>query len=372
MRIVAKTKDFKKALGIGAQFAGKNKVMPALSNVKITTKDNRIKFESSDQHNFMRKFSAVVSCDQDGSFLVDFSSLNGYVGLILTEEFTMYIDFSTLQMKIKHDMGEFSMPILKSDGFPDFPQCAEPKKIQIGADIFGNWCNIAQLYAARDEFKPQMSGMHIFVKDGEIGYCATDAHTLATDKVKYYGEPIDDLGATIDITSLKAIQQLLKMENDTDNFTLEVTDKNAFVKAGTSTVVCRLTEGAYPNFRAVIPKENDKEVKFSKDAMANALKRASMAAPNTYLCKMNVEPGSVSLTMEDLDFSKKTEDKVTAVCTDNIIIGVNWQKLLLVLEGIDTDSVLCKFSNEGRPLLFHEDSEESNKTILLMPMMLNK
>lgn len=372
MRIVAKTKDFKKALTIGAQFAGKNKVMPALSNVKITTKDNRIKFESSDLHNFMRKFSTVVSCDQDGSFLVDYASLNGYVGLIPTEEFTMYIDYSTLQLCIKHEIGEFSMPVMKSEGFPDFPQSGETKKIQISADLFGNWCSLAQLYAARDQFKPQMSGMHIFVKDGEIGYCATDAHTLATDKVKYYGDAIDDFGATIEITSLRAIQQLLKMENDTDNFTLEVTDKNAFVKVGTSTVVCRLTEGAYPNFRAVIPQENDKEVRFSKEDMANALKRASMAAPNTFLCKMNISQGSISITMEDLDFAKKTEDKVPATATDNLIIGVNWQKLISVLEGIDSDSVVCKLSNESRPLLFHEDSEESNKTILLMPMMLNK
>lgn len=372
MRIVAKTKDFKKALSIGAQFAGKNKIIPALSNVKITTKDNRIKFESSDQHNFMRKFGTVVSCDQDGSFLVDYSALNGYVGLIPTEEFVMYVDFTTLQMTIKHDMGEFSMPILKSETFPEFPQSTESKKIQIEAGLFADWCALAQLYAARDEFKPQMSGMHIFIKDGEIGYCATDAHTLATDKVKYYGETVEDFGVTLDITSLRAIQQLLKIENDTDNFTLELTDKNAFVKAGTSTVVCRLVEGAYPNFHSVIPKDNDKVVRFSKEDMANALKRASMAAPNTFLCKMNIEPGSISITMEDLDFAKKTEDKVVATSTDSITIGVNWQKLILVLEGIDSDLVVCRLSNEGRPLLFHEDSEGINKTIILMPMMLNK
>lgn len=371
MRIVAKTKEFKKALNIGGQFAGKNKMIPALTNVKIATKGNRFKIESSDFRNFCRKFGNVQSCDQDGSFLVDYASLNGYIGLVPSEEFTMYIDSQTNTMIIKHDNGQFSLPVSEPMTFPEFTTADSMNKVVIDADVFGEWLNISQLYASRDEFRPQMSGMHLFVKDGNIGFCATDAHTLGTDSIRYHGGHIEDFGITIDVSSLRAIQQLLKMENDTDNFSIEFSDKNAFVKVGTSTVGCRLVEGQFPNFRAVIPDNNDKVVRFKREDMAYALRRTSMAASTTYLCKLRIEPAGIYVSMEDLDFSKKTVDKVDADADFSLEIGVNWQKLLLVLEGLNTETVICKLADSTRPLVFHEDNKVSQKTILVMPMLLS-
>ena len=72
----------------GGAFAGKSKIMPILNNVCITTKDNRIRVESSDSENYIRSYG---HCDSTSniSFCVNAKEFMSYIDLLSEEILTM-------------------------------------------------------------------------------------------------------------------------------------------------------------------------------------------------------------------------------------------------------------------------------------------
>ena len=69
MKITAKTKEFCKLLQVGGAFAGKSKLMPLATFVKVTTKGSRIKIESTDYNNSIKEYGEVDACEGITTYL---------------------------------------------------------------------------------------------------------------------------------------------------------------------------------------------------------------------------------------------------------------------------------------------------------------
>lgn len=371
MKIIAGTKAFTKSLNIGGHFAGKSNINPYAGCVKITTKNNRIKIESTDMQNSIRKFDEVIECNADGTFCVAYSDLYSYLSAISSPQVELNHLESEKKLEIKHESGIFCLPTIDTEGYPSFPlnKDKELPTIRIDHSLFEGWIAKAQNFAGHDELRPIMSSMYVYIKDGRIGYCATDSHVLITDQAEYEDKE-DDRFVVIDVASLKAVQSVLKSEKSNKPVEIEIDDKSAFVKVGQSTVRCRLLEGNYPNFRAVIPANNNIETRVKKEDLLDALRRASMGTPTTGLCRLNIQEKTMRITMEDLDRAQKGEETLAVASNGQIEIGVNFQKLATALLAIDGDEVILKLSEPNRAFLLNEVEPTAQKVILVMPMMM--
>ena len=110
--------------------------------------------------------------------------------------------------------------------------------------------------------------------------------------------------------------QLLKnvLQGSEENITVEFNETNAQFRFGDTTLTCRLVEGKYPNYEAVIPKENPNILEIDRDLLLNSVRRVSIFSnKTTHQIRLKIAGSALQISAEDYDFSNKAEERLSAI-----------------------------------------------------------
>jgi DNA polymerase-3 subunit beta len=140
-------------------------------------------------------------------------------------------------------------------------------------------------------------------------------------------------------------------------------------------MICRLVEGRYPNYNAVIPTNNPYHIVIDRVAFLNALKRVSIFAnQSTSLVKLAITESQIELTSQDIDFSTSAEETVPCQYEgEPLIIGFKAEFLIDIVSNLETADIVINLADPSRAGLFLpiENEAEEDLIMLLMPMLLN-
>ena len=112
---------------------------------------------------------------------------------------------------------------------------------------------------------------------------------------------------------LKFLVHLLKNIIDSDHqVTIEYNNSNAKFNMDELTVICRLIDGQYPNYEAVIPNENPNVLTIDRSLLLSSLKRVSIFSnKTTHQVRLKIAGAELNISAEDVDFSNKAEERLT-------------------------------------------------------------
>ena len=363
-KIELNKKEFIKCLGIGGTFAGKSKLMPILDCVKIKVSNGHLKAVSSDTNNAINRSMEVINADNDIAFCVNFKDLMSYVKLISAETFTLSVDESNVE--IKHTNGKIKLPLLNAEDFPTLMADADSKTIVMSSALLNNWIVDARNFTANDELRPQMNGIYFYAKEGEIGCCGTDGKSLFVDNER---TDVEDFSFILNKEAFAAVCEICQ---DCENITLKIGSSNVMFIGNGNSVLARLQEGRYPNFKSVIPTLNPIKVKVDRKEFISSINRCRLGASSaSSLIKLEVEGFTMNIIGEDFDFNKSAVENIAVEAEGSITIGFNADNLLKILNIISTDRCVLSMSDANRPCLVTEDNTESNKIFLQMPMRID-
>lgn len=356
-------KNFIEALTIGGAMVGNGNVLPILDNVKIDICLDGFSVQSSNGENWVIKKSEIVSTDGEYSFVVDAGVLVKVLKSLIEEEVTICVDNSRLI--IEHFKGVIEMPISSSDLFPNQQNISDGIELVLDVDTLNTWVNMGSAFVANDDLRPVMCGMYLYGKDGKLGMCASDGQKLFHDSISYEGE---DFEIVLPSRCFKALLNVLKSEQ----VSMRVNKDSVLFISDTSELYCRLIDQKYPDFKRVIPSNNDIIVCVSKSELLDSINRASLMSNKlTSMLKLSIKEGIMNIEGSDIDFSTKADEKVDVTKDGNdITIGVKGAFFLDCLNVISSENVVLSFSQPSRPILFGDTLNE-NKIVLLMPMLLN-
>ena len=177
--------------------------------------------------------------------------------------------------------------------------------------------------------------------------------------------------AMLPVILLKSV--LLKEE---DAIKVSFDSKNAMFQLKNHTLVCRLIEGNYPNYNAVIPTANPNKVLVDRIELVNGIKRVAVCSnPTTNLIRMDIADNRINLTAQDIDFSVSANETISCSYEgQNITIGFKSTFLVEILSNIDTPTIVIELADSTRAGVFkpvYDDKQSSATLMLLMPMMIN-
>jgi DNA polymerase-3 subunit beta len=368
MTIKVDRKEFIDALTIGSAMDGKAKTMPILNLTKITTSQIAMTITSFDLECSITKRCDVISCDTIGEFCVCANDLIKAIKALKNDEITLVVDNNLLT--ILHASGTMSMPVQNATTFPAISQGEDFDEhvYVLSSGCLKEWVMISRNFVADDDFRPIMNGMYIHVTPSNVEVCATDAHKLYTDSIDV------DYVSGVDIEAVlpsRAFSPLLTILNGVDEVTMNVDDKNFIFTTNDTTLTCRKVEGNYPNFKAIIP-NHPTAVELNKTEFIQALSRVALFVDaNTSLVKLNVSSNKIDMEGSDIDFAKMSKDSVNASMTrgESLSIGAKANFLTICASNVFSDNIIVEFGAFNQPMLL-KDSMRPNKTILLMPMMI--
>ncbi len=142
------------------------------------------------------------------------------------------------------------------------------------------------------------------------------------------------------------------------------------------TLVCRLIEGNYPNYNAVIPTANPNKVLVDRIELVNGIKRVAVCSnPTTNLIRMDIGGNKINLTAQDIDFSVSANESISCSYDGQpVTIGFKSTFLVEILSNIDTPTVSVELADSTRAGVFkpvYDDKRTTSVLMLLMPMMIN-
>ena len=357
-------KDFINALTIGGAMAGKSKTLPILEFAKVEVMTDTLAVHSFNGESWVTKQTKVESADTTFSFCINPNDLVKALKSLAEEVVTFAIEGSLL--RIEHFKGTMEMPIMQSEHFPSAQTTEEGTTLTLNAEKLKEWLSIVPNFVADDELRPVMTGMYLYARGGTLGVCATDAHKLFTDSIE---SDCEEFGVILPSSGFKP---LLNIIANVSEVSAVIGAKNISFTTSDSALHCRLVEGNYPNFKAVIPQNNGVAVKVSKSELLDSVNRASlMANATTSLLKLSVSDLAMDIEGSDIDFSKKAKDsvKVEKIGAD-VTIGVKAGFFATCLGAVDSEDVVLKMQDSQRAIVF-EDAMNTNKVVLVMPMMIN-
>lgn len=361
MQITINKKEFINALTIGGAMAGKAKTMPILEFTKVTATEDSLTLYSFDTECGVTK-RTTATCTEQGEFAVNATELIKVLKSLVEEVVTLSVSDTTLT--INHIKGTLEMPIVSASAYPaNIKGEGDMANFDLACDKLQEWVGVATNFAASDDLRPIMCGMYLYSQGGKLGMCATDAHKLYTDSIDTeYG----DFNATI---PARAFKPLLTLVGGCDKVRVVLDNRNITFATSDSELCCRLVEGNYPNFKAVIPQNNPVRVEVSKSELLDSIGRASlMANKTTSLLKLSVGDVVMDIEGSDIDFSRKAKESVAIRKSGaDVEIGVKSEFFATCLGVVDAEEVVMKMCDSQRAIVF-EDTTNPNKVALVMPM----
>ena len=226
---------------------------------------------------------------------------------------------------------------------------------------------------SNEESRYTLNGALLVLKAESMAMVATDGHRLA--HIEKTGESLEGIsGEKKTLIPRKALSELNSLLNSTDVETLEFADdeQTLFFKVGGRVLTSRKLTGQFPNYEAVLPRDNNKFVIVRSEDLMGCIQRvAQFADERSGAIKIRLETNELKLSSSSTDTGESEDTIETPYNYDPLVVGFNSQYLIDFLKAIGTQGeVRLEFKDaQSAGQMRPEDASEDVKyRYILMPM----
>jgi DNA polymerase-3 subunit beta len=371
MKFIVSSSLLLKQLQVLGGVINSNNTLPILDNFLFELSENQLKVSASDLETTMSSVVEVES-ESSGSIAVSARLLLDTLKTFPNQPLTFKTEGKNT-IEISSSQGKYDMAYFGGDEFPKAVSLPSPSTTVIPAHILGTAISKTIFAAGNDDLRPVMSGVFFQFSPQSLTFVATDAHKL----VKYSRMDVT-AGQTAEFIMPKKPLNLLKgiLGGSDSEVTIEYNDSNAKFTFDNIVLVCRLIDGKYPNYEAVIPKENPNKLTIDRASFLNSVRRVSIfSSKTTHQIRLKMAGKELNISAEDLDFANKADERLNCDYQgDDMQIGFNSRFLSEMLNNLNSNEVLIEMSlpNRAGILTPIDGTDEGEKvTMLVMPVMLN-
>lgn len=371
MKFIVSSSQLLKQLQVLGGVINNNNTLPILDNFLFELNQNELKISASDLETTMSTTIDVES-DSEGSVAISARLLLDTLKTFPNQPLTFKTEENnTVEISSSH--GKYDMAYFDGNEFPKAISIESPSSTVIPGEVLATAISKTIFAAGNDDLRPVMSGVFFQFGSDSLTFVATDAHKL----VKYSRTDVTTSDSAEFIMPKKPLNLLKGILGGSDSdVTIEYNEANAKFTFDNVILICRLIDGKYPNYEAVIPKENPNKLTVDRGTFLNSVKRVSIfSSKTTHQIRLKMAGTELNISAEDIDYSNKAEERL--VCEyqgDDMQIGFNSRFLTEMLSNLNSNDVLIEMSLPNRAgILTPVDGVEEGEfiTMLVMPVMLN-
>ena len=347
--------------------------LPILEYFLMELKDGKLTVTTSDLETTLIGSIVVDNIEREGVIAAPAKLMLDTLKEFPEMPLSIEVVDTTWEIKITWASGHLSIPGASAVSYPAVQTlAAERKSLTLDVDLLVSGINKTIFATADDELRPVMNGVYFDFSPESLTFVATDAHKL----VKCQAEHASDITSSFILPKkpTNLLRNLLAKEEAPVEVSFDA--KNVTFSLENFNLVCRLIEGNYPNYNAVIPAANPNKVLIDRVEFVNGIKRVAVCSnPSTNLIRMDIANNKVNLTAQDIDFSVSANETISCSYDGQpVTIGFKSTFLVEILSNIDTPTVVVELADSTRAGVFKpvsEDNTSAQTLMLLMPMMIN-
>jgi DNA polymerase-3 subunit beta len=369
MEITVSKFDLLKELTATSGVVERKTTIPILSNFLFEAAGDRLTITATDLDLSLRT-SCPARIKKEGACTIPARKLFDYVKLLPDGDISIKL-MENHWVQIRSGRSNTKMVGMARANFPAVPMFPAAGGIKLPADALKTLISKTIFAISSEESRYTLNGGLLVLKAESMVMVATDGHRLAhIEKTK---EQFDGIGELKTLIPRKAMAELNTLLNTTEADTIEFAkdDTTLFFRIGPRLMTSRQLTGQFPNYEAVLPRDNNKQVIVRKDEVQGAILRvAQFADERSGAIKLKLDTNQVSVSSSSAE-SGESEDSIETVYTgDPLVVGFNSSYLLDFLKAAETNEVRLEFKDaQSAGQMRPEDPDSDFKyRYIIMPM----
>jgi DNA polymerase-3 subunit beta len=342
----------------------KRNTMPILANILVQAAGDQVEMTGTDlEVGLKTHFSASV--EEPGAVTVSGKKIFEIVKSLADEQTIVFEEKDDLMMEISSGRSQFKVLCLPKEDYPQVPEGTFEKNIRLSGEVFREMIDRVY-FAIAQEQRYYLNGALMILKNKTIELVSTDGHRLS-----YASAFVEDLGIEEEIRVIvakKSLGELRKMTNEGVEY--DGDENNLFFRVGNRMLISRIIESKFPNFEAVIPKDNPHILSVEREAFTQAIRRVSLlSTERSRGIKFSIAKGNLKLFSSNPEIGEARDDLEVDYKGADIEVGFNSQYLLDFLLSVNSEKIRLELKDENSAALMKPELEEAIKyTYVIMPM----
>lgn len=371
MKFIVASGELQKALNTVSGVISSSQSRPILENYLFEVDGNNLKITASDGETTLVTTLEVKS-DESGKFAVPAKIFQDFVKTYGEQPLTLSVkdseDGNGSLLEILDEKDNFAVALDNAEDYPELPEFDAAQSVKISAGVLSEALTNTLFATSNDSLRPVMTGVLFQFKEDETNFVSTDSHRLVvykrTDLIN--AEPIEFIMPKKPLAIFKNI-----LANSNDEVIIEFNENMAKFTFGNNIWICRLIDGKYPNYSAVIPKENPNVLTINRNLLLSSIRRASiMSNKSTNQVRFKLSGNILHLHAEDTEYANKADMQIPCDYNgEDINIGFSSKFLTEMLSVLSSDDITMKMSQPNRPGIIEPvDGLEAEENILMLSM----
>lgn len=370
MKFIVSSGELQKALQTVSGVISSSQSRPILENYLFDLKKNNVTITASDGETTLIT-SLEVKSEDEGKFAVPAKIFQDFVKTYGEQPLTLSVkengEGTGNILEILDEKDSFSVALDNADDYPEIPEFDASESVKVPAGILSEALNNTLFATSNDSLRPVMTGVLFQFKEDETNFVSTDSHRLVVYKRKdVIAEPMEFIMPKKPLSIFKNI-----LANSNDDVTIEFNENMAKFTFGNNIWICRLIDGKYPNYSAVIPKENPNVLAINRNLLLSSIRRASiMSNKSTNQVRFKLSGNILHLHAEDTEFANKADMQIPCDYNgEDINIGFSSKFLSEMLSVLTSEDITLKMSQPNRPGIIEPvDGLDEEESILMLSM----
>jgi DNA polymerase-3 subunit beta len=368
--------QLQKALDVIANVVPAKTTLPILTCILVEAEGDRLKLSATNLDISISTTIDEVAIKKEGRAAIPATKFVPFVRTLRPG--TVTVAQSGEQVQLVSGKARMTENTMKVDEYPALKVLKEKNGIEMDAATLIDMINETSYAVSRDETRPALMGILWEIKSDQLTLVATDAHRLARSTRTMDWDIGTDRDMIVDTAGLRQLPRIVGALTEGGEEPARVMvfmgDNQLSFRAGPTVLHTRLLEGPFPDYHAVIPKDNDKDVTLDKAEFAQTIRRVSITADRiTSQIKLGIENGRMELSARGTEGSQSEDEIPVSYDGEAMEIGFNFGYLQDILKNIKSDSVVLSLRDAQSAALIKpvtEDGEETGVVCLLMPLRL--
>ncbi|WP_420237931.1 DNA polymerase III subunit beta [Telmatobacter bradus] len=352
MEITVSRQDLLKELTATQSVVERKTTIPILSNFLIEAEDDRLTITATDLDQAIRT-STAVKIKKPGSCTIPARKLYDYIKLLPDGEISIKL-LENHWVQIRSGRSNTKVVGMARANYPQVPEFPAGEVITLPVIAFKTLIARTIFAISTEESRYTLNGALLVLKPESLAMVATDGHRLSF--VEKPGEKLTGVTAEKRVlVPRKALQELQQLLGNTEEETLEFADDEhtLFFRIGQRTLSTRKLSGQFPNFEAVMPRDNHKFAIVRCTELGAAIQRvAQFADERSGAIRMRLEANELKVSANSTETGESEDIIDTPYDSDPIMVGFNSSYILEFLKAI---------GNEGEVRLEFKDSQSAGQ-----------
>ncbi len=334
--------------------------IPILSNLLVEAKGSQLTITATDLELSIRT-SCEAKIKKEGAGTIPAKKLLELVRLLPEGEIKVKL-LENHWVEIVSDKKKYKLVGMAKENFPALPVMPHTL-VKIPAAIIENLIRKTKFAISMEESRYTLNGGLLILKPDTLAMVATDGHRLALAETDHKLTGLN--GEVKVLIPKKAMDEVEKLSSaagsDDAHVEFAKDESHLFFQVGHRLLISRILTGQFPNYEAVLPRDNNKTVVLERVELSDAVRRVSQLADQ--------RSHAVKLAASSPEYGEAKESIEKEFKGEPIAIGFNSSYMLDFLAAAADGPISIELKDEQSAGQMRPLADESYRyRYIIMPM----